>query len=86
MNSILVIHPYKYEGIWVFDDPAAGLVKEAFVAGADVILDKITAHRRKVFTRILRRVDPADSAALAQSLGLFVEAAHEYDPDRSLVP
>lgn len=50
------------------------------------LLDKITAHRRKVFTRILRRLDPADSAALARSLEVFVEAAHEYDPDRSLVP
>src|SRR5262245_31060248 len=44
MNSLLVIHPYKHEGVWVFDDPAVGLVKEPFVAGADVILDKMTAH------------------------------------------
>ncbi len=44
MNSILVIHPYKYEGVWVFDDPRVGLIREPFVAGADVILDKITSH------------------------------------------
>jgi len=41
MNSILVIHPYKYQGVWVFDDPKVGLVQEPFVAGADVILDRM---------------------------------------------
>lgn len=44
MNSILVIHPYKSEGIWMFDDPRVGLLGEPFVSGADVILDKATAH------------------------------------------
>ena len=39
MNSLLVIHPYKVGGVWVFDDPAVGLVQEPFVAGADEILD-----------------------------------------------
>lgn len=43
MNSILVIHPYKHQGLWVFDDPAVGLVREPFIAGADVILDRLTA-------------------------------------------
>ena len=43
MNAISVIAPYKYEGMWVFDDPAVGLVREAFVAGIDVMLDKLTA-------------------------------------------
>ena len=41
MNSILVIHPYKYEGVWVFDDPNVGLVQEPFVSGADVIIDRL---------------------------------------------
>jgi uncharacterized protein DUF6717 len=41
MNSILVIHPYKYEGVWVFDDPKVGLVQEPFIAGADAILDRM---------------------------------------------
>jgi hypothetical protein len=35
MNSIHVIHPYKHAGVWAFDDPAVGLVREPFVAGAD---------------------------------------------------
>jgi hypothetical protein len=43
MNSICVIHPYKYEGLWVFDDPHVGLVKEPFVAGADTIIDLMVA-------------------------------------------
>jgi hypothetical protein len=25
-NSIFVIKPYKWEGLWVFDDPSVGLV------------------------------------------------------------
>lgn len=38
-NSIRVIHPYFDEGgTLVFDDPAVGLVREAFVAGADAVL------------------------------------------------
>lgn len=41
MNTIYTIAPYKFHGQWVFDDPAVGLVREAFVAGADVLLDKM---------------------------------------------
>jgi hypothetical protein len=43
-NSIFVIKPYKWEGMWVFDDPNVGLVKEPFVGGADTIIDVATAH------------------------------------------
>ncbi len=32
-NQINVIKPYLWEGLWVFDDPAVGLDKEALVAG-----------------------------------------------------
>lgn len=38
MNSIHVIHPRWEDGALVFDDPAVGLVREPFVAGADVAL------------------------------------------------
>ena len=44
MNSILVIHPYKYEGTWVFDDARVGLVQEPFVSGADTIIDRMAEH------------------------------------------
>ena len=33
-NSITLIKPYKWEGLWVFDDERVDLVREAFVAGA----------------------------------------------------
>ena len=43
-NSIFVIKPYKWEGLWVFDDPAVGLVKEPFVGGADTMIDVATVN------------------------------------------
>jgi hypothetical protein len=43
-NSLFVIKPYKWEGLWVFDDPAVGLVREPFVAGADTMIDVATRH------------------------------------------
>lgn len=39
MNTINVITIYNYYGTWVFDDESTGLVREAFVSGADVIID-----------------------------------------------
>ena len=39
MNAISVIYPYKYEGMWVFDDPDVGLRREPFVAGIDTMID-----------------------------------------------
>ena len=42
MNSIMVISPYKFKGQWVFDDADKGLKREAFVAGADTIIDAMT--------------------------------------------
>lgn len=37
----MVIHPYMYQGLWVFDDERVGLDKEPFVAGADDIISKM---------------------------------------------
>jgi hypothetical protein len=42
-NSIFVICPYKFNGVWCFDDPNVGLVREPFVAGADTFFDVATA-------------------------------------------
>ena len=39
MNAINVIKPYRWEGMWVFDDPKVDLEKEPFVSGADEIID-----------------------------------------------
>ena len=44
MNAITVIHPYKYEGVWVFDDEKVGLVQEPFVSGADDIIGKLVSE------------------------------------------
>ena len=39
MNAIMVIKPYKWNGMWVFDDENTGLEREPFVSGADAIID-----------------------------------------------
>ncbi|MBC7527775.1 MAG: hypothetical protein H7308_09515 [Chthonomonadaceae bacterium] len=44
MNTINVIAPYKWNGMWVFDDESVGLLREAFVSGADTMLDEVTRH------------------------------------------
>lgn len=43
-NSVLVIEPYQFEGIWVFDDPAVGLKQEPFVAGITEMIDRLTIN------------------------------------------
>jgi hypothetical protein len=44
VNSLFVIMPYKYEGMWVFDDPRVGLSREPFIAGIDTMIDKLVAE------------------------------------------
>jgi hypothetical protein len=39
MNSIFAIRPYCNGATWVFDDPATGLVAEAFVSGMPEMID-----------------------------------------------
>ena len=43
MNAIGLIAPYKHQGMWVFDDAAAGLSKEPFIAGIDKMIDRLVA-------------------------------------------
>src|SRR5437016_744002 len=43
-NQISIIKPYRWEGMWVFDDPQVGLDKEPFVGGADTIIDLAVAE------------------------------------------
>jgi hypothetical protein len=43
MSKTVTIKPYKYYDQWVFDDPSTGLDKEAFVDGADTLIDKVVA-------------------------------------------
>jgi len=42
-NTISVVVPYKWEGLWVFDDPAVGLIREPFIAGIDTMIDRLVA-------------------------------------------
>jgi hypothetical protein len=44
MNSIMVIQPYRHQGMWVFDDDKVGLVQEPFISGADTIIDRMVAN------------------------------------------
>ncbi len=44
MNSIVAIHPYKLNGLWVFDDPTVDLVQEPFVSGMDRIIDRAVSN------------------------------------------
>ena len=41
----MVLKPYSFNGIWVFDDPVAGLVREAFVAGVPQIIEGMLAKQ-----------------------------------------
>ena len=48
-NSIFVIKPYKWEMMWVFDDPNVGLVKEPFVGEAHtMIFTHLTDSRKRL--------------------------------------
>jgi hypothetical protein len=40
-NSIMVISPYRYDGTWVFDDPATDLRREPFVQGVPEMIDTL---------------------------------------------
>ncbi len=44
MNAISVLFPYKYEGMWVFDDAAVGLHREPFVLGVDEMINRVVAN------------------------------------------
>jgi len=54
-NCVKVIKPYKWNGMWVFDDASAGLRREAFVLGADELISRISEdipNRNKGFVLI----------------------------------
>jgi hypothetical protein len=42
MNQIFTVRPYLWQGIWVFDDPAVGLVREALVSGMPELIGMAT--------------------------------------------
>ena len=60
MNSSLrVIAPFRYEGMWVFDDPDIGLDKEPFVEGSDTMLDWLARDIADAGTGFLLSFAPA---------------------------
>jgi hypothetical protein len=40
-NSVFTIHPFKKDGMWVFNDEARNLVEEPFVFGSDIIINRL---------------------------------------------
>lgn len=60
-----VISPYKSMGFWVFDDEEHGLVKEAFVSGADNMID--------IAVQLKNIPDPENGFRLLFSEGPFPE-------------
>jgi hypothetical protein len=43
-NAIYMIKPYRWNGLWVFDDPAVELDKEPFVGGMPELIEDATAR------------------------------------------
>lgn len=43
-NQIFTVRPYLWEGVWVFDDPAVGLIREALVSGMPEMIRMATAE------------------------------------------
>ncbi len=62
-NALNVIYPYRYEGMWVFDDEKAGLDKEPLVEGTDTLIDRALA--------IKGLENPEDGFRLIFSAGQF---------------
>ena len=75
MNAIRAIHPYRHDGLWVFDDETVGLRQELFVAGADGILVWMRdpavysvmgeGHEIMRFSRLPPATNPQESACRA---------------------
>ncbi len=42
-NAMLTIHPYRHEGLWVFDDDTVELVREPFVFGVPEMIDRFVS-------------------------------------------
>lgn len=41
-EAVFTIFPYRHDSAWVFDDDRVGLVKEPFVSGIDLMIDRMT--------------------------------------------
>jgi hypothetical protein len=43
-NFLMVIFPYQYKNVWVFDDESVELEKEPFICGAPDIIDVLVEN------------------------------------------
>lgn len=68
-NALFAIHPYFDQGLWVFDDPGRGLVKEPFVSGMPEMIERATG----------RLPDPADGFTAVFSARSFPGANIELE-------
>lgn len=82
-NAIHVIAPYRHGGTWVFDDPRRGLVREAFVSGADDWMERMASTvpggRERGFT-LLFSAKPFPGARRLQFRRADMGGAWYYDP------
>lgn len=77
MNSLRVIMPYRWNGGWVFDDPAVELHREPFVAGADTVCEILSQGQPKF--RLIFSDATFPDAALHLSLLRAEHGGHSYD-------
>ena len=64
MNSLHVIMPYRWHGGWVFDDPAVGLHREPFIAGADTLCEQLSYGQPKFRAIFSARKFPSATTSL----------------------
>jgi hypothetical protein len=57
MNTINIISPYRHNGTWVFDDAQHGLVREPFISGADILIDRAVIDIPNAAEGFKRRVE-----------------------------
>jgi len=77
-NSIFVIHPYKRDGVWAFDDAQKGLLREAFVAGADTLIELVATRTGIPSTDFERGITLYFSAKAFPGAQLRVERTREH--------
>ena len=76
-NAIFIIKPYKWEGMWVFDDPSVGLVKEPFVGG----MENDHERTRPCHLRVrLRRASTLGHRQAAAGIYRSGRSNHRVDP------
>lgn len=76
MNSLMVISPYKTQGVWAFDDADKGLQREPFVGQANAFIDALTAGTPGAETgfRLMFSAGPFPGFALS-----FTRVREEFD-------